>query len=347
MYCIHFFSNEKNNVPDCHFLHNTHQRIIQTALVILFGGSLTIGILGILSYLPPYTSWLGCGVAMASLTLFAIYSCSRVNKNPSHSSMTQKPSLTPLVEKRDATCSLESYHSKELEERVTLSAQEFQDFSHYAPAEEQIIFTGNATNVKFYFGNCDSHLPGGIEDLGWGCAWRCMQTCASAYHHDVTFVSLYQNFSQSRAIQTHEWAEPGNAKIFFDSVSIPSQLFLYRRTQGTSKTPTQACRILNDFEHLCTAIQNHFQQQHTPIIIDDETYAWVLLGMKRTQTGKVVFWIADPHKTNRQEGLYYLVLDAFGNKLCSTGLDNGTNGLQSAQKIDPAKGWMLLIPSIP
>lgn len=73
--------------------------------------------------------------------------------------------------------------------------------------------------------------------------------------------------------------------------------------------------------------------------------AYANLGIKETMTGKAILWIADPHKTSRKDGLYYLVLDNMGKKIHSTGVDDGKNGLHTAQTIDPdKKGWMLWLP---
>ena len=132
-------------------------------------------------------------------------------------------------------------------------------------------------------------------------------------------------------------------------MGIPSRLFLYNRARGTEKTPTDLCTQLESFKDFTDTLLAHFSQFRTPVMIDDEQLACSIIGIKLMENGHVILWIADPHKTTRKDGLYYLVLDAAGRKIHCTGIDDGTNGLRTAQVIDPnregrCKGWMILLP---
>lgn len=83
-------------------------------------------------------------------------------------------------------------------------------------------------------------------------------------------------------------------------------------------------------------------------MIDDVSCAYGVLGIKKMTNENVVLWIADSHKTSKNEGLYYLELDKFGNKIACTGVDyeDQRNGLSTAERlnIQLKTGWLILFP---
>jgi len=199
----------------------------------------------------------------------------------------------------------------------------------------------HATAVTFFYYNCD-----GFNDYGWGCAWRCIQTCASSLNLFPTFSELYQTYRIDEH-STNEWAEPGYGMRYFDNVGAPSsQLVLYKRDKGTNKTPTKYCDKdkVSNFSDLRDMMLQHFETHGTPIMADDETYTFTIIGIRVTSANETILFIADPHKLSALSGLYYVALKSNGRQLATTGIDNGKNGLNSVGRLHFNKGWMFLFP---
>lgn len=226
------------------------------------------------------------------------------------------------------------------EETTKVRAQDIHEFVTYSYQGQATVEAAYARNVYFYYAGCD-----GLNDLGWGCAWRCLQTCASSYGFHLSIKDLYERFHTDfdeveKGLKAGAWAEPGYAKKIFKVY----KLYLYNRLQGSFKTPTKECSILPTFDSFTKTLFDHFKARHTPIMLDDGSTALNILGIKKTDLDFFILWIADPHKTSKEAGLYYLVLDATGKRIYCTGIDNGKNGIQTARKADPKYGWMLLLP---
>ena len=220
---------------------------------------------------------------------------------------------------------------------VPITENHIEDFLQYRDSESEKY--SHATSVTFFYYNCD-----GFNDFGWGCAWRCIQTCASALNLFPTFNELYQTYRlDKRAVK--EWAEPGYGMRYFDNIGAPSsQLVLYKRDKGTNKTPTKYCDKVSSFSNLRDMMLQHFETHGTPIMADDEMYAFTIVGIRVTSASETILFIADPHKLNALSGLYYVALDSEGRQLATTGIDNGKNGLSSVGRLHFNKGWMFLFP---
>jgi hypothetical protein len=275
--------------------------------------------------------------------VFKLYKSRQVDL---HNSTTRVKPLSPATPARKAI-SCQPYNTvswNKLSERVYVTEEDLQSFLNYHyESEDKTDHVAHATNIHFFYSNCDKDLDGGSNDLGWGCAWRSIQTCLSHYPLFYTFDSLYQAYRVDPNCP-NEWAEPGYGYRVCSRNNIMSCLYLYQREVGTSKTATNSCSKIENFEEFVNKLIDHFHRFKTPVMVDDATYAYSILGIKTTEKGDVILWIADPHKTSLKDGLYYLVLDNDGKKKSVTGIDNGENGLESAQKIDPNKGWILLCP---
>lgn len=201
-----------------------------------------------------------------------------------------------------------------------------------------------AAPFYFFFGNCDKDLPNGREDLGWGCAWRSIQTCLSRSHFDhiQSFEPLFKAYKRTSCLR--EWAEPGYGKRICDALTVPCKLALYNRSKGSDKTPTDQCEKMASFEALKSALIAHFQAYQTPVMIDDECLACCIVGIEIIPGNETLLRIADPHKISKEAGLYTLVIDNKGRKIRSTGIDDNTNGLRTAQTVSSERGWMLFFP---
>lgn len=200
-----------------------------------------------------------------------------------------------------------------------------------------------AENIKFFYGLCDSYEG----HLNWACAWRDIQTILSCYKIFSPLKNLCDAYRNTN--ERTEWAEPGYGFKILHDHQIKSKLYRYNNPKPSNKTLTHWCRPLKGFPALVSVLMKHFEKYKTPVMIDDVVYAYNIVGIKKIKKEKdneIVFWIADPHKTSVQDGLYYLMLnEKTGKTIECTGIDNGHNGLDSSQRIDFANtGWLILCP---
>lgn len=219
-----------------------------------------------------------------------------------------------------------------------IDAEEFKQFCAYRTGAGPDKACAYATHTSFFHGNCDE-----VNDLGWGCAWRCIQTCASSLGKFPSFMQLYDTYRLDPK-STKEWAEPGYGKRYLDDQGIPSQLALYNKDRGTSKTPEEQCEKIKGFPALRDRLIAHFQKYGTPVMIDDVSYAMTIVGIRVNAAGETILFMADPHKRNRESGLYSVVVNSEGQQIATTGIDDGRNGLKTAALAHFNKGWMLLFP---
>ena len=224
---------------------------------------------------------------------------------------------------------------------VTLQARIRIDEAAEQTFKANAFMSACATKSYFFYGACDLDLTAGASDLGWGCAWRCLQTLLASQGIFYGFRNLYKDYQTTKT--SNEWGEPGYAARICKNLGISYQLYLYQY----KKTPKIAKEEFNDtelttFESLTTKLFEHFQTKQTPVMVDDGWYAYTLLGIKKSENEQITLWIADPHKTTLEAALYTITLNKEGKVIHSTGLDNGANGLSSSQRITLQHGWMLL-----
>lgn len=218
----------------------------------------------------------------------------------------------------------------------TIGDQEYKHFCAYRKGDDKAY--AHASGASFFYYDCDE-----VKDYGWGCAWRCMQICASSVNLFPKFNDIYEKYRRD-ATSKKEWAEPGYGKQYLDDEGIPNQLILYNKESGTSKTPTEWCEKIRGFSALRDLLIAHFTRYATPVMADDVTFAMTIVGIRVTAADETILFIADPHKISREGGLYYVVLDNEGKQIATTGVDNGKNGLSTVKSAHFNKGWMLLFP---
>lgn len=199
-------------------------------------------------------------------------------------------------------------------------------------------FCSKPFKFSFFHYDCDE-----IKDYGWGCAWRCMQMIASSLGLSPSFNELYNTYRLDPN-SVDEWAEPGYCKRYLDDLGVPSQLALFNRETGTSKTPTNLCEKINGFSNLRSVLKSHFSNYSTPVMADDESYAFAIVGIRITENNETILSIADPHKTSAESGRYEVTLNEEGTQIATTGIDDSKNGLESVKRVFFTKGWLLLFP---
>lgn len=202
------------------------------------------------------------------------------------------------------------------------------------------------TQMHFYHGNCDD-----VKDVGWGCAWRCIQTILKSFDSEISLRDLYKIYHQE-GIPTDgskgEWAEPGIGKQALEHFGLGSpKIVLYNGHTGSKLTPTSDEQI-SGFEALKARLFAHFTHHNTPVMADNSCYAMLICGI-RESGDHVVLEIADPHKNNASDSRYDVILDKkTGKQIRNTAIDKDdeSNGLRTGRIPSFEKPWMFLFPEL-
>lgn len=235
-----------------------------------------------------------------------------------------------------------------------------------------------AEKATFYGYNAE-----GIRDHGWGCAWRAIQTCLSAYGIATPFEELFHLFGPSdnlKAIYKDKypkenlsslkkfapydlssgWAEPFIGEMAMHFYGIMADLETVNGIPGCYTPKSSFHHPSLSFDAFKARLQDHFETKNAaPVMIDDGIYTLNIIGLG-FEDSNTLLWIADPHigeGVNRApskktaNGLYTITLDASGNQI-----DNSLNKNDKHQKshlfnarsydrlhFNEAK-WMVLFP---
>ncbi|XP_054977075.1 ufm1-specific protease 2 isoform X1 [Sorex araneus] len=140
-----------------------------------------------------------------------------------------------------------------------------------------------------------------IDDNGWGCAYRSLQTICSWFKH--------QGYME-RAIPTHReiqqaLVDAGDKPATFVGSrqwigSIEVQLVLNQLIGVTSKIlfVSQGSEMASQGRELA----NHFQNEGTPVMIGGGVLAHTILGVAWNEiTGQIKYLILDPHYTGAED----------------------------------------------
>lgn len=198
-----------------------------------------------------------------------------------------------------------------------------------------------------------SYNAEGIRDYNWGCAWRAIQTCLSAYNIQPSFEELFHLFGPLPNLKRmYENKYPGeqlpNTKTFapYDLSSGWAELFIGHMAMHFYDIPSVLTRV-NGLPGYCNAPEDvfkhetslnfvdfkrlllkHFKQENpAPVMIDDATFALNIVGLEEEGLN-LILWIADPHiqqgvntsidKDISPAGLYKVTLDPTGKQIkCS------------------------------
>lgn len=206
-------------------------------------------------------------------------------------------------------------------------------------------------NATFYSYNAEN-----IRDHGWGCAWRAIQTCLSAYERPskrfFTFQELFHlfgTFENLKMIYENKYPakELSNANLFapYDLPSGWAEPFVAHMVMHFFNI-TSALETVNGIPDNCNAphdvfhnpplgfnvfkerLENHFKAENpAPVMIDNGIQALNIVGIEQAELNTIL-WIADPHinegvnKIIDQEkspsGLYKVTLNDSGKQIkCS------------------------------
>jgi hypothetical protein len=224
----------------------------------------------------------------------------------------------------------------------------------------------------------------GIRDYEWGCAWRAIQTCLSAYNIYVPFENLFHLFGPANHLKflyenkfpdeelkslksfapydlRSGWAEPfvGDMVHFYYQVS--STLESVNGIPGSCNAPPQVFHNKPlEFETFKERLEKHFKIGNAaPIMIDDGTYSLNILGIGRNGLNTTL-WIADPHikegansllSERTPSGLYRITLDETGKQIHCSLNDEDQHQVPNMYSEDSYNGlhfdnkhWMVLFP---
>ncbi|MBS0621814.1 MAG: hypothetical protein JSR80_02505 [Verrucomicrobia bacterium] len=241
------------------------------------------------------------------------------------------------------------------------------------PPEKIPYFAKGAT---FYAYNSE-----GIRDYGWGCAWRSIQTCLSAYQKNedrikIEFESLFHLFgAHNHLLSIYKdkysdkdpsglcapyslssgWAEPliGEMAMYFNGIAA---------TTGVLNGIPAGCHNRINYDIISFETFKNSTREclaaGIPVMIDDGTYALNIIGIG-FEGKNTLLWIADPHikeKINYQlgekapAGLYTVTLDEQGKHIsCSLSEEEQSSQLCGENRellTFDKKPWMYLFPKV-
>ncbi|KAJ6824772.1 putative Ufm1-specific protease isoform X1 [Iris pallida] len=141
------------------------------------------------------------------------------------------------------------------------------------------------------------YLHDGIDDNGWGCAYRSLQTIISWFR--------LQQYSASKVPSHREiqqaLVEIGDKEPAFigsrEWIGAIELSFVLDKLLGVS------CKIMNvrsgaELPEKCRELAMHFETQGTPVMIGGGVLAYTLLGVDYNEvSGDCAFLILDPHYT--------------------------------------------------
>lgn len=137
-----------------------------------------------------------------------------------------------------------------------------------------------------------------LDDSGWGCAYRSLQTCVSWYRlqfysdKEVPGIHDIQRLLQ-RIDEAHKDIVIGSKKW----IGTVEAMYLLQDYLGVDCRMLY-CRDVADMASQVPQLLQHFEQEGTPVMMGAGQYAYTLVSICfDTATGEVGFLIVDPHYT--------------------------------------------------
>ncbi|CAN0900887.1 Probable Ufm1-specific protease [Linum grandiflorum] len=145
------------------------------------------------------------------------------------------------------------------------------------------------------------YLQDGLDDSGWGCAYRSLQTIISWFKlHHYTAIGVPSHREIQAAL-----VEIGDKESHFvgsrEWIGAIELSFVLDKLLGVS------CKIMNlrsggELPEKCRELALHFENQGTPVMIGGGVLAYTLLGVEYNEgSGDCAFLILDPHYTGSDE----------------------------------------------
>ncbi|KAL3824919.1 hypothetical protein ACJIZ3_020948 [Penstemon smallii] len=145
------------------------------------------------------------------------------------------------------------------------------------------------------------YLQDGIDDSGWGCAYRSLQTIISWFrqqHYTSIDVPSHREIQQSLVEIGDKDPSFAGSREWIGAIELS---FVLDKLLGVS------CKVINvrsgsELPEKCRELALHFENQGTPIMIGGGVLAYTLLGVDYNEvSGDCAFLILDPHYTGNDE----------------------------------------------
>lgn len=230
--------------------------------------------------------------------------------------------------------------------------------------KSSILFKVNKMDIYHY--NCES-----VEDFGWGCAWRCIQSYLSTLDNskvkdlDLSFNNLFMKYGNRELLDNiylrandmtelpnylidkqyapHEteygWAEPFIAYLIFNDLGIKGNLMLVNAYPQFAYAPKEVFSKTFIYSEFKKFLIDHFQKENpSPIMVDDSVITMLIIGFVARGDDKLCLIVADPHVTEPEKGIYLVTLDEEGDFDISFNTQKTKNGKKFIFK---NKSWMI------
>ncbi|KAJ4712484.1 Peptidase C78, ubiquitin fold modifier-specific peptidase 1/ 2 [Melia azedarach] len=145
------------------------------------------------------------------------------------------------------------------------------------------------------------YLQDGIDDSGWGCAYRSLQTIISWFrlqHYTSVDVPSHREIQQALVEIGDKDPSFIGSREWIGAIELS---FVLDKLLGVS------CKVINvrsgaELPEKCRELALHFESQGTPIMIGGGVLAYTLLGVDYNEaSGDCAFLILDPHYTGNDE----------------------------------------------
>ncbi|XP_028555993.1 probable Ufm1-specific protease isoform X1 [Dendrobium catenatum] len=145
------------------------------------------------------------------------------------------------------------------------------------------------------------YLLDGIDDNGWGCAYRSLQTIISWFRlQRYASIEVPSHREIQQALVDIGDKEPSfvGSREWIGAIELG---FVLDKLLGVS------CKIMNlrsgaELPEKCRELAKHFESQGTPVMIGGGVLAYTLLGVDYNETsGDCAFLILDPHYTGNDD----------------------------------------------
>ncbi|KAF3436708.1 hypothetical protein FNV43_RR19455 [Rhamnella rubrinervis] len=145
------------------------------------------------------------------------------------------------------------------------------------------------------------YLQDGLNDSGWGCAYRSLQTIISWFrlqHYTSVEVPSHREIQQSLVEIGDKDPSFIGSREWIGAIELS---FVLDELLGVS------CKVINvrsgaELPEKCRELALHFENQGTPIMIGGGVLAYTLLGVDYDEvSGDCAFLILDPHYTGNDD----------------------------------------------
>ena len=158
------------------------------------------------------------------------------------------------------------------------------------------------------------YLQDKVNDNGWGCAYRSLQTICSWFRRqgysskpDPSHVEVQQTLvsmgdKPATFIGSSQWIGAFEISLCLDELYQVSAFVAFIFNSHIAQV---SCKIINcssgtEIPSHLGELRHHFLTQGTPVMIGGGVLAYTLLGVEQSSSGKVRFLILDPHYVGKE-----------------------------------------------